>query len=185
MKINDLIATEYSDILGWKVPYNLEKEYYQITSTLVFERASQKKAMLICICLSTFFHLLEQQEFQQWEFRNGVQEACNRVIKNFLFFFFSRPTGPLQDDFFKVVNKYYNWELTSANSFPSTRAKPSHFLYSNLTGFLTFSSYSLSSLILPHDFGIVILRFSNGCPYKFQIMPSSQRGHTLRTPPCP
>lgn len=71
MQINNLIATECSDILRWEVPYNFEEEYYQIASALVPEKAMQNKAMLICTCLPELFYLfLEQQEF-----RNGVHEG--------------------------------------------------------------------------------------------------------------
>lgn len=109
-----------SDILRWKLPYNFEEEFYQIATALVPERTSQNKAVLICMCLSQFFHpLLEQQGF-----RNGVQkEACGRVIRNFWFLFSSRLMRSLQDNFSKVVGKYCNWELTRANTFLLMRTK--------------------------------------------------------------
>lgn len=129
MRINDLIATECSDILRWKVPYNFEEEYYQIASALVLERATRNKAVLICMCLSKFSHLLlEQQEFRQLDFRSGVQkEAHNRAMRNFWFLSSSRLIGSLQDNFFKVFNKYGNWELTSVNTFLFTRTKSSFY----------------------------------------------------------
>lgn len=52
-----------------------------------------------------------------------MKEACNKVITNFWFLFSSRLIESLQDDFFKVVNRYYNWELTSANTFLLMRTK--------------------------------------------------------------
>lgn len=52
-----------------------------------------------------------------------INEACNRVFRNFQFLFSSRLIVLFQDDFFKVVNKYYNWELISANTFLLMGAK--------------------------------------------------------------
>lgn len=114
IRINDLIVTECSDILRWKVTYNFEWGILSNCFCFGSWKSNEIKAMLIYkYALAQIFHLLLEDQ----EFTNGVQKkVCNTIIRNFDILFFRRLIESLQDDFTKLSTNIIT-EFISANIF--------------------------------------------------------------------